>query len=175
MHDTDSDTNAPAFDSPSRSQLRRDALDVLHMAEALARMSPAQLARVPLNDDIRAEVERTRAVSSHIARKRQNQFLAKQMRKLGEEELAAIRVVLADDRTQAMRDAAALHQVEQWRERLLDGGDEALGAFIATHPDVDRQQLRQLIRNACAERKAGKPPHAFRELFRFLRENPSQP
>lgn len=173
MHDTDFEAAAPA--GPSRSQLRRDALDVLHIAHALAQMSPAQLARVALDEALRTEVERTRAITSHGARKRQEQFLAKQLRKLDADALGAIRVVLADDRTKAMRDAAALHQVEQWRERLLDGGDEVLGAFIATHPDVDRQQLRQLIRNACAERKAGKPPHAFRELFRFLRENPSQP
>lgn len=172
MHDTDSDSDAgaPALDSPSRSQLRRDALDVLHMAEALARMSPAQLARVPLDEELRAEVERTRAVTSHIARKRQQQFLAKQMRKLGEEELAAIRAALVDDRTRAVREAAALHQLERWRERLLDGGDEALADFIAEHPAIDRQQLRQLIRNACAERKAGRAPHASRELFRLLRE-----
>jgi ribosome-associated protein len=167
MHDTDS------FDEPSgpsRSQLRRDALDVLRLAETLAALSEAELARVPLDDELREEVRRTRAVTSHIARKRQTQFLAKQMRKLGEEALEPIRRALAHDREKAHREAAALHQIERWRERLLAEGDEALGEYLAAHPSADRQRLRQLVRNALAERKADRPPHAYRELFRVLRE-----
>ncbi|MBN8727864.1 MAG: DUF615 domain-containing protein [Xanthomonadales bacterium] len=155
---------------PSRSQRRRDALDVLHIAEMLADLSEAELARVPLDEDLRDEVRRTRGTPSHIARKRQCQFLAKQLRKLDEDSLDPIRRVLAQDKAEAHRSAAALHRLEAWRERLLDEGDEALTAFIAEHPAADRQHLRQLIRNALAERRAGKPPHAQRELFRCLRE-----
>ena len=169
MHDNDWEGDAE-FPGPSRSQQRRDALDVLRLAETLAALSEAQLSRVPLDDDLREEVRRTRAVTSHIARKRQNQFLAKQMRKLDEDSLAAIRAVLAEDRDSARRDAAVLHHVERWRERLLDEGDEALGEFIAEFPQADRQQLRQLVRNTLAERAKNKPPHAYRELFRVLRE-----
>lgn len=173
MHDTDSFDETSSFDAPlgpSRSQLRREALDVLKLAETLAALSEAQLADVPLDDELREEVRRARAVTSHIARKRQTQFLAKQMRKLDEEQLEPIRAALANDRDKALREAAALHRVERWRERLLAEGDEALGEFIAAHPSADRQQLRQLVRNTLAERKANKPPHAYRELFRELRD-----
>jgi ribosome-associated protein len=155
---------------PSRSQLRRDALDILKLAESLAALSEAQLARVPLADELREEVRRTRAVTSHIARKRQAQFLAKQLRKLAGEEIEPIRLALAQDRASAHREAAALHQIEIWRDRLLDEGDEALDQWLALNPSADRQRLRQLTRNALAERKANKPPHAYRELFRALRE-----
>lgn len=168
MHDTDDFEDS--FSGPSRSQLRREALDVFKLAEALANLSDAQLARVPLDEELREEVLRTRAISSHIARKRQTQFLAKQMRKLDDAALEAIRKALAHDRTAAHREAAALHRVEAWRERLLEDGDEALAEFVAAHPAADRQQLRQLVRNAVAERKANKPPHAYRELFRHLRD-----
>lgn len=168
MHDTDDFENE--FTGPSRSQLRRDALDIFKLAEALASLSDAQLARVPLDDELREEVQRTRAVTSHIARKRQTQFLAKQLRKLDEEALEAIRKALAHDRAAMHREAAELHRVEAWRERLLEEGDEALAEFVAAHPAADRQQLRQLVRNALAERKANKPPHAYRELFRELRD-----
>lgn len=168
MHDTDDLDDASI--GPSRSQLRREALDVFKLAETLAALSDAQLARVPLDDDLRDEVRRTRAVTSHIARKRQTQFLAKQMRKLDDEALEAIRRVLAQDRALTVREAAALHRVERWRERLLDEGDETLAQFIAEHPLADRQQLRQLVRNALAERAKNRPPHAYRELFRVLRE-----
>lgn len=168
MHDTDDFDDD--FTGPSRSQLRREALDIFKIAEALATLSDAQLSRVPLDEDIRDEVQRTRAVTSHIARKRQTQFLAKQLRNLDDDALEPIRKALAHDRTAALQEAAALHRVEQWRERLLEGGDETLSEFIAEFPAADRQRLRQLVRNALAERKANKPPHAYRELFRELRD-----
>ncbi|HEY0179630.1 MAG TPA: ribosome biogenesis factor YjgA [Dokdonella sp.] len=171
MHDPTQDDDAQdGARGPSRSELRRGALDVLRLAETLASMSDAELARLALDDELHEEIARTRAVTSHIARKRQLQFLAKQMRKLDEATLERIRRALAHDRDEARREAAALHHVERWRERLLDGGDDALTAFVAEYAEIDRQRLRQLVRNALAERAAGKPPHAFRELFRTLRE-----
>ena len=155
---------------PSRSQLRRDALEVFKLAETLAALSDAELARVPLADDVREEVVRTRAITSHIARKRATQFLAKQLRKLDESDMAPIRTALEHDRAKAHYEAAALHRLEAWRTRLIDEGDAALDELVALHPSADRQHLRQLARNARAERDREKPLHAYRELFRVLRE-----
>ncbi|MCW5577586.1 MAG: DUF615 domain-containing protein, partial [Dokdonella sp.] len=94
MHDNETPGDALATPEPSRSQRRRDALDVLQLAQALASLSPAQLAPIPLTDPLRDEVQRTRAVTSHIARKRQLAFLAKQMRREDDDALDAIRDAL---------------------------------------------------------------------------------
>ena len=155
---------------PSRSQLRRDALEVFDLAETLASLSDAELSRVPLAEEIRDEVVRTRAVTSHIARKRATQFLAKQLRKLDDADIEPIRAALDNDRAKAHHETAALHRLETWRTRLIDEGDAALDELLAVHPSADRQQLRQLVRNARAERDREKPLHAYRELFRALRE-----
>lgn len=155
---------------PSRSQQRRDALEVFALAETLAALSDAQLARVPLDDELLAEVQRTRGVTSHIARKRATQFLAKQLRKLEDEAIEPIRTALAHDRTKAHHEAAVLHRLETWRDRLIADGDTALDELLALHPAADRQRFRQLARNARAERDREKPLHAYRELFRALRE-----
>ncbi len=125
---------------------------------------------MPLADDVREEVARTRAITSHIARKRATQFLAKQLRRLDEAEIEPIRAALDHDRAKAHHDAAALHRLEAWRNRLIEEGDAALDELLALHPAADRQQLRQLARNARAERDRDKPLHAYRELFRVLRE-----
>ena len=153
----------------SRSQRRREALDVLNLAQALVALSDAQLKAMPLTDDLRDEVKQARAVRQQIAHKRQTQFLAKQMRRLDDDEIEAIRAALDRDRNVARRETAQLHQLETWRERLIDEGDDALGELLARFPDADRQQLRQLCRQARAEREQNKPPHAYRELFRLLR------
>ena len=166
MHEPEP-TNEPL--EPSRSQLRRDALEIFKLAETLAALSEAQLTRVPLADELRAEVLCTHAVASHIARKRQTQFLAKQLRKLGDDEIEPIRRALSQDREKAHRETAGMQRIETWRNRLVDEGDDALGEFIALHPSADRQRLRQLVRNTHAERKVNKSLHAYRELFRELR------
>ncbi len=156
-------------DGPSRSQERREALAVLDLAHRLVELSEAQLAHVPLDDDLHAEVLRTRRVTQQIARKRQIQFLAKQLRR-NADALPAIRAALDHDRDLARREAAGLHRIEAWRERLIADGDTALGDLLAEHPTADRQRLRQLARQARVERLENRPPHALRELFRALRE-----
>ncbi len=169
-HPDDPNVSTSGDAEVSRSQRRREALDVLRLAQTLSAMSDAQLRPVPLSDDLRDEVRRARAVHQQIARKRQDQFLAKRLRQLDEQELDAIRAALEHDRDRARRETAALHQIEAWRERLIAEGDDALAALVSGHPQADRQQLRQLARQARVERERGKPLHAYRELFRVLRD-----
>ncbi|WP_425602275.1 ribosome biogenesis factor YjgA [Luteimonas aquatica] len=158
------------FLSPSRSQQRREALDVLALAQQLAGLDAGQLARLPIPDHLHPHIAEARRITSHIARKRQLAYLAKQMRREEDETLDAIRDALDAGGEAARREAALLHRAERWRERLLAEGDAALGELLAEHPAADRQRLRTLARNAGEERAKQKPPHSYRELFRELRE-----
>ena len=163
------DEETGEFLGPSRSQQRREALEVLELAERLLALGERELAAVPMPDALRDLVQDSRRITAQIARKRQLQFLAKNMRREDDDVIDAIRRTLQRDRDDARREAARLHRLEAWRERLLEEGDEALAELIAEHPDADRQKLRQLVRNARLEREKQRPPHAFRELFRELR------
>ena len=164
------DEESGEYLGPSRSQQRREALEVRALGEQLVALPPGRLEKLPIPDDLLPHIVDTQRISSHIARKRQLQFLAKQMRREDDETLHAIRDALDAGGEAARQETALLHRIEAWRERLLQDGDEALAALLVEHPQADRQQLRQLVRNVHAERKKGKPPHAFRELFRLLRE-----
>lgn len=153
----------------SRSQNRRDALDVLALGEKLVSLTPAQLARVPVPEDLLPHIAEAKRITAHIAHKRQLAFLAKHMRREDDATLDAIRDALDVNSETSRREVAALHRVEDWRERLLKDGDKALGALLEEYPDADRQQLRTLVRNAQAERAKNKPPRAFREIYQVLR------
>lgn len=161
--------------SPSRSQRRREALEVLELAKQLSALSPQQLARLPVPEQLIPHIDETRRITSHIAHKRQLQFLAKQMRKEDDETLEAIRDAMDAHGESARIEAALLHRAETWRERLITDGDAALTELVDAWPDADRQHLRQLARNAHEERLKNKPPHAYRELFRELRDLFAEP
>lgn len=165
------DEETGEFLSPSRSANRRAALDVLELGEQLVAMSAAQLARLPIPEELMPHIRETQRITSHGARKRQHAFLAKQMRKLDDGVLDAIRDAMSKAGEAGKRETAALHRAEALREALLgDDGDAAMTELLAVHPDADRQKLRQLVRNTHEERAKNKPPRAFRELFRELRD-----
>lgn len=156
---------------PSRSALRRDALDVLAFARQLSELPPARLDKLGLPDDVRDELAEVQRTPSHIAHKRQLAHLAKLMRRRDESDFATAHAALTSDRAAGAREAAELHHIETLRESLLgDDGDVVLTSFVEEHANVDRQQIRALIRQARREREIGQPPRAQRELFRLLRD-----
>ncbi len=164
------DPETGEFFSPSRTQQRGEALEIRSLAEKLVALPAAQLARLPIPEDLMPHIVETQRITSHIAHKRQLQFLAKQMRREEDEVLEAIRDAMDEGGEAARRETALLHQAEQWRDRLLADGDQALADLLDAFPTADRQKLRQLVRNAIDEKAKNKPPRAFRDLFRELRE-----
>ncbi|MBB3813861.1 ribosome-associated protein [Xanthomonas arboricola] len=164
------DEETGEFRGASRSQQRREALEIFDLGEKLVALTPAQLAKLPVPESLIPHIEESKRITSHIAHKRQLAFLAKHMRREDDETLAAIRDALDANSDTARREVAAIHRVERWRERLLAEGDVALAELLEAYPAADRQQLRQLVRNAIHERAKNKPPRAYRELFQVLRE-----
>ena len=168
MRGRDEDTGE--FFSESRSQNRREALEVLALGEKLVELTAAQLARLPIPEDLLEHIEYSKRITSHGARKRQLAFLAKQMRREDDATLDAIRDALEANSETSKRAVALMHRIEHWRERLLGQGDAALAELLDEYPGADRQELRTLIRNALAEKAKNKPPRAFREIYQVLRD-----
>ena len=133
------DPETGEFYSPSRTQQRIEALEIRNLAEKLVALPAAQLARLPIPDELMPHIVETRRISAHVARKRQTAFLAKQMRREEDEALDAIRDALDAGGEAARRETARMHRAESLRERLLDGGDAALGELLGEHPGADRQ------------------------------------
>ncbi|KQY51967.1 ribosome biogenesis factor YjgA [Lysobacter sp. Root494] len=164
------DDETGEFFGPSRSQNRREALEIYTLGEKLVSLTDAQLAKLPVPESLLPHIRECRRITAQIAHKRQLQYLAKQMRREDDETLDAIRDALDEKGEAARREVAAMHRVEAWREKLLAEGDDALAQLLDEYPNADRQLLRQLVRNTLEERKRNKPPRAFRELYRELRE-----
>lgn len=166
---TEQDTSPPGEERPSRSEQKRAAHAIHDLAAGLVALTPAQLDKIELPAGIRTEIDRLRGITAHVARKRELGFVAKLMRRCDEAELDGARAALGRNREQHHRDMAEEQRLEALRQKLIDD-DETLTVLIAQHPELDRQHLRSLIRQARRERDRNKPPHAARQLFRLLKE-----
>ena len=153
-------------EKPSKTQRKRAMHELQALGARLVELNPDQLAAVALPEDLREAVEQARHITRHEARRRQLQYIGRLMRSVDPE---AIREKLKAWDGVSAGETARLHRIERWRERLIED-DGALGALADAHPGIDTQRLRALVRNTREERNAGKPPRAYRELFRALRE-----
>ena len=158
---------------PSKTQRKKEMHALQALGAALVELSEAHLASIDLPDALEGAVLEARRMKSHEAKRRQMQYIGRLMRNLDAAPIKAQLDALAGGSAQS---AAAHRRLEAWRERLL-ADDGALTKFAAEHPGADIQALRALIRNSRKEQKEGKPPRAFRELFKVIKEcsasNPS--
>lgn len=160
-----SDRKAEGSAPVSKTKRKQEMHELQALGAALVELPEAQIRSLELDADLREAVLEARRISSHEARRRQLQYIGRLMREV---DAAPLRAQL-DALEGSSAEATARHRrLEQLRGRLL-ADDAALTDFVAAHPGADAQALRTLIRNARREQKEGRPPRAFRELFRILK------
>ena len=150
----------------SKTKRKKEMTELQSLGAKLVDLPESQIAELPMEDKLREAVLEAKRITAHEAKRRQMQYVGKLMRQV---DPAPLRERLEAITGHSARAAAQHRRLEGWRERLL-ADDEALTAFAAEHPDADVQALRTLIRNARKEQKAAKPPRAYRELFRLIKE-----
>ena len=151
----------------SKSQRKRDAKELVSLAKEMISMTENRFKKLPLDEDLRSELEFARSIKAHGARKRQLMTVGKMLRQRDNQELLDA-VYNIDQKNRKAN--ARFHQIEAWRDRLIEGDNQILSEFLEQSPDANVQNLRQLIRNAKKEITMGKPPSASRKLFKLLRE-----
>lgn len=163
---TDIEGYEEEFTPPSKSQRKRDAHEILNLAKTIIGLGDKLFKELALPEPVREAAVLARSITAHGGRKRQIQYMGKLMRGI---DLDSIRAQLQaiDERAETSK---RLHkQLESWRDRLIDEGDSALADLLVQWPEADRQQLRQLIRNAQRERDRQAPPKSSRALFQYLK------
>jgi ribosome-associated protein len=150
----------------SKTKRKQEMHELQALGAALVELSAAHLERMRLPAELEQAVREARAIASHEARRRQVQYIGRLMRDL---DAAPIREQIAAVSGGSAQERARHQRLEHWRARLIED-DGALTEFARAHPTADLQQLRALIRNSRREQGEDRPPRAFRELFRVLRE-----
>ncbi|MDB0566131.1 ribosome-associated protein [Ralstonia solanacearum] len=157
-------------DTPkSKSQRKREVTALQDLGAALEALPKDRLAKVPLPESLADALREARRITSHEGKRRQMQYIGKLMRALTDDDIEAIRRVMASFVGASKAETARLHAIERWRDRLI-ADDGAITEFIAAHPDTDVQALRTLVRNARKETQQNKPPKSSRELFQIVKQ-----
>jgi ribosome-associated protein len=160
------DSSAMRDEIPSKTKKKQEMHELQKLGAALVQLSAAHLARISLPEDLAQAVREARRIRSHEGKRRQVQFIGRLMRALDPEPIRAQLAVVEVGSAQAR---ASHQRVERWRARLMED-EGALTEFARECAGADLQQLRALLRNARKEQVEGRPPRAYRELFRLIRE-----
>jgi ribosome-associated protein len=153
-------------DSESKSQRKKDMLALQKMGESLIKLTEEQFAMIDLPDNLLTAIQHMKSLTSNEAKRRQLQYIGKIMRQIDPE---SIKQALKKKEIIHKNNTAQFHHIEEWRTNLLTQGDDALNLFLANYPKANRQQLRQLIRNAQQDSKNNKNTGAEKSLFKYLR------
>lgn len=150
--------------APSKTKRKKDMHALQDIGEQLVELDPKKLSEFDLPETLIDAINLARSTNKHGARRRQMQYIGRLMREV---DASPIQQKLDSWHQTSVHQTARLHQLERWRERLLND-ENALTEFAQQYPQADLQHLRMLIRNAQKEKAAEKPPKSFRLLFQEL-------
>ncbi len=113
---------------PSKSERKRANAERQHLGEQLIGLQDELLASLSLDERLFDAIHDARRMKSHEAQRRQRQFIGKLMRNVDPE---PIKTLLARLKTDDRRQKRVFADAEQWRDRLVNQGQQALQAFDA--------------------------------------------
>jgi ribosome-associated protein len=136
-------------DKPSKSQVKRDMLALQDLGKTVVELSTDRVKQLPLSDKLMDAVLLAQRTTSREGRRRQIHYVGKLMRDAPAQQ---IRQQIQTWARGSAQETAHMHAIERDRDRLIDD-DSALTPWLDTHPGIDVQAVRSLIRAARAEKK----------------------
>ncbi|TMO53945.1 ribosome biogenesis factor YjgA [Pseudoalteromonas phenolica] len=153
----------------SKSELKRDAQQYQQLAIDLAAMSNKQREKLPLSDDlVEAMVVADKIRAKSEAYRRHINYISKTLRLTDNvADIEAAIELMLNKNNQA---DVLLNKIETTRTDLINHGDSVINELLEQHPSLERQKLRQLVRQAAKEAKVEKPAKGYKDLFQYLKE-----
>jgi ribosome-associated protein len=152
---------------PNKTQIKKDMAVLFALSEEISELSATQLKFLELPENIHKAIVEVSGMPHKGARKRLLKFITGQLHKIDVEPVLEKLARMKNKSAHAVREH---HIAERWRDKLIAEGNDALTELLNEQPHADRQQLRQLLRNAQKEAEAAKPPKSSRLLYRYLKD-----
>ena len=152
----------------SKTQIKAQMVAMQKLGESLVHLGQSSLAKVPMEEELLDAVMLARKIlRKKEGYRRQLQLIGKIMRNV---DTQAIEQALNNIKSAHKKLNDAFHGIEILRDQILQEGDSKIEATIADYPLLDRQKLRQYVRQANKQQAENKPAKASRELFQYLKQ-----
>ena len=153
---------------PSKSELKRTAHAQQALGERLTRLAIRQLKTLELPEALlEALDEFHRLPKSHLARRRQLQFIGKLMRDINQPAIEGqLQALEAPAPSQPKHTPA-----EIWTEYVLEADASVIESLLHLAPTLDRQKLRQLQRKASKAKENTQLNKIRRQLHTYISEH----
>ncbi len=166
LEDINPHTGEPYSVRPNKTALKREMKAFHNLGRELVELPANKYVNISLTERmLKAVTEAKRLKKSAL--QRQLRFISSIM---SDEDVETIQTQLKQLAIPHQQETEAFHEVEQWRDRLIEGDNDLLNELVQQFTNVDRQHLRQLVRNAAKEAQQNKPPKSSRLLFKYLME-----
>ncbi len=152
---------------PNKTAIKREMLELRDLGKQMIEMRSDWLDTIPMADQLRKEIIKAKKFKKGALR-RQLIFIEKLMR---EEDAEQIKKSIDECLQPHKEDTEMFHQLEEWRDALVAGDNNLMEELLERFVTLDRQHIRQLIRNIAKESKLKKTPKSSRALFRYLKES----
>jgi len=162
--------NETKHDKPSKSQLKRDAEKLQDFGSHLVKLPISVLNKFPIPDDLFDAIKLAQSIRQNSALKRQLHYIGKIIRHHDNEIIEKIQDSYDKHYIKQYHNTTQFHLYENWRDKFINNDKSVFDHFIAEYPDLDRQRLHQLQRQAIKERQLQKTPKYARLLFNYLKE-----
>ena len=151
----------------SKTDLKKEAKELQEFSRQLIKLGKKQRKELTASDELQeAFLLADKIASKPDALRRHIQFMAKVLK---DENLDALRQEYEQFTSPAKANDKQSKQLEQVRTELLEQGDSAINKLVELHPNIERQKLRQLVRQAKKEVSQEKPGKNYKELFQYLK------
>ena len=155
-------------DRPSRSQLKRDMIELQQLGGDLAALGDRVVKEANLPPEVEEALLLIKKLTKHEAIRRHMQYVGKLMRTF---DTTHIREIVEAAKLGHSVKTEEFHRIEQMRDALLGGDDDLLQELYDANPE-EGQRLRQLTLGARREQANGKPMKDGKALFKLLRKLP---
>jgi ribosome-associated protein len=157
----------PEEELKSKSEIKREMHQLQDFAQNIVNMSKHQRSKLPLTDDLKYAMEvADKIANKHEALRRHIRHIAKI---LLETDLEPIKQALDVMANKHQQESSKHTKLEDLRESLMTQDNELIENLLSDNASMERQKLRQLVRQASKEHKAEKPAKYSNELFQYLK------
>lgn len=151
----------------SKSEQKRDDLVLQELGQTLMALKQTEQDRLPLSDALKRGLEEARRITSNEARRRHSLYIGRLVRESNSEQI--------EQALAALKDPFRQQRLSNWVDQIAScdqprDADATLQQILEAFPHGDRQQLRNLTRNALKSKLADPENASAADKDKFKRE-----